>query len=189
MLIETKQGNSVLASESVAPLVLALDIGTSSVRAALYDAEAREVEGFEARVERGLTVTAEGGSELEFEKGVRDVYAAIDALFLRQPVPPHPIVAVGISAFWHSLIGADGEMRAVTPVYGWADTRAASEAAELRKLPGSEAFYQRTGARFHPSYWPAKILWLKKTYPEKFESVRYWLSFSNLLLPRFFGST
>ncbi len=188
MLTEEKRRNRVLASESVGPLVLALDIGTSSVRAALYDAEAREVEGFEARVERGLTVTAEGGSELEFEKGIRDVYAAIDALFLRQPVPPHPIVAVGISAFWHSLIGADSEMRAVTPVYGWADTRAASEAAELRQLPDSEVFYQRTGARFHPSYWPAKILWLKKTYPEKTESVRYWLSFSDLLLHRFCGS-
>jgi len=47
--------------------------------------------------------------------------------------------------------------------------------------------HARTGARFHPSYWPAKLLWLKEERPAIFEQATGWLSVSDYLFLRLFG--
>ncbi|MCA1555871.1 MAG: gluconate kinase, partial [Acidobacteria bacterium] len=48
-----------------APFVLALDIGTSSGRAGLFDAGGHEVETTQARVEWSFETTREGGAEID----------------------------------------------------------------------------------------------------------------------------
>ncbi|HEX8749342.1 MAG TPA: gluconokinase, partial [Pyrinomonadaceae bacterium] len=73
------------------------------------------------------------------------------------------------------------------PVLGWADTRAVREAEELRRSFDERSIHARTGARFHPSYWPAKLLWLKRTRPEIYLAATRWMSFSDFLWLRLFG--
>lgn len=168
--------------EGEPPFVLAVDVGSSSVRAAFYDAQAREIEGTQARLERSLDTTAGGGAEADADAFVAEVVTVIDAALVRAPrVLASEVKAVVVSCFWHSLVGTDAEGRAVTPLFGWADTRAAREAEELRRLLDERAAHARTGCPFHPSYWPAKLLWLQREQPEAVRAVQRWMSFGEFL--------
>lgn len=168
---------------------LALDVGTSSVRAALYDAEGNEVEGTAARVNRNPKTTARGGAELDANDAVAHVAQTIDECLERSSQIVSRIELAALSCFWHSLLGVDEAGRAVTPVYTWADTRAARAAAELSERFDERETHNRTGCRFHPSYWPAKLLWLREEQPEVYSRVRRWMSFAEFLTLLLFGET
>ena len=58
--------------------ILALDVGTSSIRAIGYDALGRPLPGADARVTCEPTATADGGSELDPEELVTATASAID---------------------------------------------------------------------------------------------------------------
>jgi gluconokinase len=170
-----------------APLILALDVGTSSVRAALYDETGSELAGTQARTASALATTLEGGAELDAEEAVEWVARTVDAMLALVAHQSLRIETVAVSCFWHSLVGIDAYGRALTPVLGWADTRAALEAESLRRRFDERKIHARTGAPFHPSYWPAKLLWLSRTRTELYNSVSRWLSFGEFLSLKLFG--
>lgn len=165
--------------------VMALDVGTSGVRAALYDGGGREVPGTVARLTRSLSTTADGGAELDADEAVAQVVRTIDGLCARAGaltgIETSRVALIGVSCFWHSLVGVDDEGRAVTPVLGWADTRAGRAAEELRLELDERATHRRTGCRFHPSYWPAKLRWLRAERNDLYRGARRWMSFADYL--------
>jgi gluconokinase len=179
------------SSETRTPLVLALDIGTSSVRAAVFDASAREIENTMSRIERTLCTTQDGGAEINADEAAAQVAQAIDNTLARFDAANlnAEIEIVATSCFWHSLVGVDGEGRAATPVYGWADTRAVNAAEELKRRFDERATHARTGCRFHSSYWPAKLLWLSAEQSDVYKTVARWMSFGEYVALRFFGET
>jgi len=170
------------------PFLLAVDVGTSSVRVALYDGRGREVEGTRASAERRFCTTADGGAEREAEASVEEVARVVDASLARLPrrLAAH-VEALALTCFWHSLVGVDASGRAVTPVYGWADTRAARCAERLRVEVDERETHARTGCRLHASYWPAKLLWLQTERASSWREAARWLSFSDLLTLRLCG--
>ncbi|HET7093575.1 MAG TPA: FGGY-family carbohydrate kinase, partial [Thermomicrobiales bacterium] len=86
---------------------------------------------------------------------------------------------VGMTSFWHSLLGLDAAGRPATPVLSWADSRSADDAAALRATHDAAAILERTGCRLHSSYWPAKLRWLARTRPQSFARVAHWVSFAD----------
>lgn len=185
---DQQAASEVSPRQAEPPLVLALDAGTSSVRAALYDRHAREVGGTRVRAAGFFRTTAGGGAEADAEEALALVARVIDEAAARAGQELLSRVgAVAVACFWHSLVGTDAAGEAVTPLLGWADTRAASQAASLRRLLDERAWHARTGCRFHASYWPAKLLWLRETRPAPARSARRWLSFGEFLSSRFAG--
>jgi gluconokinase len=170
-----------------APFVLTLDAGTSSGRAALFDAEGREVAGTHARVEWSFNTTRAGGAEIDADWLLEQTARVVDETLARVALSKLPVEAWAVSCFWHSLVGVDAGGRALTPLYGWADTRAAREVAELRRRFDERAAHARTGCRFHASYWPAKLLWLRRERPEAWRDAARWLSFGEFLTLRWCG--
>ncbi len=169
------------------PFALALDIGTSSVRAALYDAQGDEIPETSVQHARTISTTSDGGAELDAVEALEQVESLIDAALARSAHLAGRVELVALSCFWHSLVGVAQDGRAATPVYTWADTRAAPVIEELQRLFDERETHARTGCRFHPGYWPAKLLWLRKERAEVFRRAARWLSFSDLLMQRFFG--
>jgi gluconokinase len=169
--------------------VLALDIGTSSVRGALYDEQGQEIEGTQARITRSLATTSDGGAELEANEAIDQTARAIDAVLARSLQLEVRIETVAVTCFWHSLVGVNHEGRALTPILGWADTRSARYAEELRQRLDERETHARTGCRLHPSYWPARFCWLREEEPDIYESVRRWMTFGELLSSAFFDET
>src|SRR6185369_2930776 len=165
--------------------LLSIDVGTSGVRAALFDERDASVPGAQTRNHRVFT-TLSDFAELDADQIVTDVIAAIDELLADFS---GSIDLIAISAFWHSLIGIDAAGLPTTPLLTWADTRAARFAKTLRENFDERELHARTGCRFHPSYWPAKLQWLKSKRREKFLNTRYWLGFAEYLCLRLFGET
>ena len=163
------------------PLVLSIDVGTSGVRAALFDERGNHF--FAAQRHRNVVSDF---AELNAEALVEEVTKTIDELLTHST---EQIELIAISAFWHSLIGIDSAGRAITPVLTWADTRAAEIANDFRSRFDEHQIHSRTGCRFHPSYWPAKLEWLKHEHPAKYHNTHRWLGFAEYLCLRLFGET
>ncbi len=168
--------------------VLALDIGTSGVRASLFDERANEIDGATVRLQSRRS----DGDDLaltDADACFELVAETIDALFDQAFQTAAHVDLVAIACFWHSLVGVDAQGSATTPVFTWADTRAAAAAKELRTSLDELAIHARTGCRFHPSYWPAKLISLRNDQPQTFDRTSHWLSFADYLVLRLFGET
>jgi gluconokinase len=168
------------------PLILALDIGTSSVRAALYDYDGNVVPKTFVKNERTLTSTDDGGAEIDADEAFAQVVRAIDDVLKKAKGVKGEIEYVAASSFWHSLVGVDKEGAPTTKVFGWAEMRPAKYVPRLRKEFKEGAIHRWNGARFHSSFWPAKLLWLQKDFPKVFKKTYKWLSFSDLVALKLF---
>jgi gluconokinase len=140
--------------------VLALDIGSSSVRAQRFDEHA-EPAG-ELRQKHYETADA-----TEVARLVRDVLGGAEP--------------DGTSCFAHSLVAVDRSWKPLTPILGWRDARSAGAAEWLRRRLDREAVHARTGGYLHPSFWPAKLAWLAQAEPEAFRRAAHFVSFSDFV--------
>jgi gluconokinase len=169
------------------PYILALDVGTSSARALLFDASGNPLPNVLAQRRYHLTISNEGEVSVDPDTLVTVVEQTIDeVLEMAGPWATH-IGAVALDTFWHGLMGVDADNRPLTPLILWEDTRAHDAAVELRKRLDEAAIHARTGARFHASYWPAKLRWLTIQAPETVSHVAQWLSFGEYLYRHFLG--
>ncbi len=169
--------------------MLSIDVGTSGVRAALFDDRGVETIATKAR-RRSEGARADALSQLgEFDPDalVDEVITTIDELLAS--VHSTPIEFIAISTFWHSLVGVDATGTPTMPLLSWADTRAAQMAKTLRASFDETELHARTGCRFHASYWPAKLLWLRSEWPDRFAATTKWLGFGEYLCLRLFGET
>jgi gluconokinase len=167
-------------------LLLSIDVGTSGVRAALFDDRGREIPGASVRRQRDPASVSDF-AELEADSLIKEVIKVIDELLTYHFHSASQIGWIAISSFWHSLIGVDDKHLPTTPLFTWADTRAATYVNELRSQFHERDIHARTGCRFHPSYWPARLRWLKQEQSEAFSVTRYWLGFAEYLCLRLFG--
>ncbi len=158
--------------------VLALDLGTSSARSALFDGRGQRVTASTKQLTYPLRTAADGQAEVDpavLLRAVRSLLATPGA------------EAVGISCFWHSLLGCDERGTPLTPIFTWADSRCAADAMRLRQRLSEESTHARTGCMLRASFWPAKLAWLKRTQPALFRRVTRWVGPGEWLLWRLSG--
>ncbi|MEW5975020.1 MAG: gluconokinase [Acidobacteriota bacterium] len=168
--------------------VLSIDVGSSSVRAIVYDAEANPVKGLAAHRSYEFNTTADGGVEVDASFLTNLVFECLDQVAARLKDRGIRPAGVAISTFWHNLLGIDAGHHPVTPIYSWADTRSLLAAQELKERLDERQVHSRTGCVFHTSYLPAKILWLQKSRPELVSRVVRWVSVGEFLETRLFGA-
>lgn len=166
--------------------VLALDIGTSSARASLYDMQGQPVPSRFTHTTYSPRVSADGGAEFDPRWLLAVVSDAIDRL-LAEPAPG-PILAVAIGSFWHSLMGLGADHQPLTPVFAWLDARSRSVLPDLRERLDERAVHARTGCVLHWTYWPAKLMWLQGRDADGFDNVKHWVGFGDYLLHTLTGS-
>jgi gluconokinase len=180
---------TVSPKRAIGPLILALDVGTSSVRAEPYDARGRLIRDQGAQLPCPVRTTADGGVEMDPDELFEQTARVLDEALARAPDLPGPIAAVATTTFWHSVLGVGADGRATTPLYLWADSRSREAMAELRGRLDERAVHARTGCVLHWSYWPAKLVWLSRADPVRFRRTRTWMSFGEYFQRRVFGRT
>jgi gluconokinase len=153
--------------------VLALDIGTSSVRAHRFDEDAAE-DGEPAR--------RDYAGEQDPDRVVEWTREAIE-----EAGGAGGVDAVGASCFGHSLLALDRAGRPLTPILSWRDTRSGDAADWLSRRLDGAAVHARTGCQLHTSYWPAKLAWLAQTEPHAFRGAHRFVSFCDYLYERVLG--
>ncbi len=168
---------AIVSPEHVAPpVILALDIGTSSVRALLFDRLGHAVRGLVARRSVELHTTVEGAAVVDPDVLLKRVWSCIDELLDRADAVKETIAGVAVCTFVSNVVGVNQRGRAVTPLITYADTRSRDAVDKLRRQLDEEAVHQRTGCLFHTSYLPAQFRWLADARPQLFSRVVRWLS-------------
>jgi gluconokinase len=165
--------------------ILALDVGSSSVRALGYDERGRVLPSTAARRSYQPAYGRDGSVELDPDllvASARDVLAEARAAV-------GPTDALAISCFWHTLLPLDSSGRPLTPVLLWQDRRSARQADELRARLDAEAVHRRTGCMLHSSYWPAKLAWFRADRPDVLVRAARLVSFGDYLFEHLTGSS
>lgn len=161
-------------------LILALDIGTSSTRTALFDANATRLAGTTAQQGYPLITSADGGAELDPQVLLAAVKGCLAetmrAYRADERLQGQAIAGIGVSCFWHSLIGCDAKGRPLTNVITWADARCRGDAARLREEHSEAKLHATTGCMVRASFWPAKMAWIRRTQRKLFTRVAQWMS-------------
>jgi len=165
--------------------VLAIDVGSSSVRAGVVDARG-EVAEAAAQRHYALRRDHRGAAEADPDALLRHVVSAIDEAYAELPAG-FEVLGVAMDTFWHSVGGVDAAGRPTTPMYTWGDARSADDARALREELDERAVHARTGCVLHSAYVPAKLRWLARTAPEAFARTARWLSPGELLLAQLCG--
>ena len=161
--------------------VVRLDVGSSSVRALLFDSPARQLPGFGSQVSYEISTTTDGAAEIDPEALASMLIRCLDELHSQVQHSGVKIAAVGFSAFWHSFCGVDKDGKPTIPIQHLLDTRSIDE---VPRVPDA---HQRTGCVPHTSYWPAKLLWLEKNRAPEFHATYRWLSFPEYFFQKVFG--
>lgn len=173
-------------AEAREPLVLALDVGSTATRGAVYDATGRPV-GHRAKREHTFDSAADGTSEIDPDRVRTEVEQVLDELTGADP--DRRIAGVALDTFASSLVGVDAGGAALTPCYTYADGRCAEYVTRLRAQLDEAAVQQRTGTRLHASYTAPRLLWLRETRPDLVARVARWVSLGEYVQQRLLGAT
>lgn len=138
--------------------------------------------------ERTLTATDDGGFEIDADEAFLQTVNAIDDVLQKIPIQVENIEFSAASCFWHSLMGIDKNGNPTTKLYAWAETRPAKYTQNLRDELNESEIHNRTGCRFHSSYWTAKLLWLRSDFPDAFAKTDRWISFSDYIALKLSGN-
>lgn len=157
------------------PLILGIDIGTTAVKAVVYDMEGGE----RYRFARAYPTTRAGAF---VEQDPADWLACLDAAFDgidREGLAP-AVEAVGITSQVNTHVFAEADGSAAFPAITWADTRAGLAAAAL---DGTIAAAERQAWWGAPmgvdaSHMAARMAWMEETHPE------VWAKTMHVLLPK-----
>src|SRR5579863_6968651 len=123
-------------SSTTDAFIVSLDVGSSSVRALLFDSSAHQVEGYGARVPYRMETTPDGGVEIDPEKLADLTIDCLDELHRQVHAHGLKIAAVGGSAFWHSFLGVVEDGRPTLHILQLLDRR---RLAEVGHVPDAHA--------------------------------------------------
>jgi gluconokinase len=161
-------------------LILALDIGTSSCRTAFFDETGGRILESTAQKTYPLWTTSDGGAELDphlLLEAVRQCLAQTLAhAKSTRALRGFKIRGMGVSCFWHSMVGTNANGEPLTKVITWADARCRQDATRLRETFSEKTIHARTGCMLRSSFWPAKLLWLRRTQAALFRRIKRWMS-------------
>jgi xylulokinase len=153
-------------------VLLAIDLGTESVRACLVAPEGRIVD----RARRGIALSTPqaGWAEQDPEEWWAAAAAVVRELMERSR--PRDVAAVGVCGQMHGPvpIGADGAL-VPGPVQLWCDKRAAAQAQALARRRDVAALIRLAGNPPTPAWLGFKIAWEKRCQPDRYTAARVYL--------------
>ena len=167
--------------------MVGLDLGSSSVRALLFNGNFSQYEGLGFQKKYEIITTSEGAVELDPNVVFDATCECLDSLHEQMAQRGLKPAGIGISTFWHSFLGICKDNKPTTRIIHLFDTRSAKQVEQLTQTFDRAWVHAITGCVPHTSYWPAKLLWLRQNQPDQFERTTRWLSPGEYFLLRVAG--
>lgn len=150
--------------------VIALDVGTSSARAVLYDAQGAAL--YVSSREYHSVYPYPLHVEQDPETWTKAAVAVLgDAAAHMRAKGVHP-AGVAVTSQRSSLIPLDAEGKPLHNAIMWQDKRNIEECRELINTVGLERLYRKTGLRVNPLFILPKLRWMRAREPELFAKAR-----------------
>ena len=160
-------------------VLIGLDVGTTAVKAVAFDTDATAWRHSSQREYPLL----EPHPRYQVQPP-KELLEAVDAALAEcvKACGDRPVEVVGLSSAMHGLVGLDADLRPVTDILTWADTRAHEEARELRAEGRGQELLKLTGTPVHPMSPLTKLRWFSRNDPEVMARVHRWIGLKDLLL-------
>lgn len=143
--------------------ILAIDIGTGSTKALAVDRAGDEI--FSAQESYPTHHPKQDYSEQNPE----EIFQAVKKVIQKCPADVKAnLSAISFSSAMHSMLVADEQGVALTPLIIWSDLRSTQESKLLRNSSEAQELSVRTGTPVHPMSLLCKILWMRKNSPQFF---------------------
>ena len=146
------------------PLLLGIDVGTSSVKAALVDP--RGIVHAVGQAEYPLHHLRPAWVEQDPEDWWRGTCQAVREALAKVPHGAQRVLGLAISCQAPTLLALDRSGRPLRPAMIWMDRRAEAEIVRLAEQMGADQIYRVTGNRPDAFYVAARLLWLRDHEPE-----------------------
>src|SRR5215210_6277435 len=166
-------------------VIIGLDVGTTAVKVAAFG-----VSGAQRELAKGLREyrldQPQAGCEVH---DPARVLSSIDSALAEcvAGLGEAEVVAISISTAMHGLLGLDAQYRPLTPLVTWADSRARSEARQLRQQGLARELLHRSGTPVHPMSPLVKLIWFSRHEPELAGQVRWWAGLKDYVLHHLTG--
>jgi gluconokinase len=159
--------------------VIGLDIGTTSVKACVFDLNGKLIS--EAEGMNTFHYPQQGWVEQDPIEIERSAVSAIREAIAKAAIGKDELISLGFSAAMHSLVCVNEEGRPISPALIWADGRSYSQAEKMEESLVNRA-YSKTGTPIHPMTPFLKLLWMKETNYEPYQQAAFFMSIKEYLL-------
>ncbi len=165
--------------------LLGLDIGTSRIKALLYDAATGRTV---ASSERPTPTSSPqpGWADFPAEAVWQAAAGAVHELVTAGPGLAG-VRAVAVSSLAESGVPLDGSGRPLAPFMAWFDPRSKPQAERWAERLGLERIYRVSGQRMQYTLGVNKWLWWRDAEPERAAAARHWLSMGDWMIYRLSG--
>ena len=168
-------------------LILAIDVGTSGVRAMLFDATgavlAKSYEEFSSIFPSPSWV------EQEAQTWWTTTCAVISRVIKAGPYPPADIAGVSVTNQRETVVPIDEDGRPIRRAIVWQDRRTVPECDLIRQTVPVQEIYNIAGLTIDPYFTAPKILWIKRHEPDVFSATHKFLLVHDFVIFRLTGRT
>jgi xylulokinase len=152
--------------------LLGLDIGSSSIKAALVEANTGKIAGtaFSPSSEMEIISVKPGFAEQDPERWWQELLNAVNKLRQQLAYKPDEIIAIGISYQMHGLVCVDKNLKPLRSSIIWCDSRAVAYGDKAFEALGGEfclQHYLNSPGNFTLS----KLKWVKENEPKIYEQI------------------
>jgi sugar (pentulose or hexulose) kinase len=148
-------------------LIIAIDLGTSNLKGAVFDLSGAEL-AFDT-VEYSLYTPSNSIVENDINLYWDNILLILKRLSKKLGEKIKNVAAISTSSQAETIVPVDKNMRPLRNAIVWIDTRSIAEANEIASNFDTEKMFTKTGYPEVDPSWPAtRILWMKKNEPEIF---------------------
>ena len=147
--------------------LIGIDLGTSSVKCGVLDAETLTMIGTSSReyaLDYPQAAYVEQSPDAWFDKTIEALAELIQKTGIRD------IAGIGFSGQMHGTVLLDNRGQIVHPAIIWADSRSSAVLDELMDTVGVDAYITTTGTRPAAGFMGGTLLWLKRHRPDLLEA-------------------
>lgn len=149
-------------------LLMGIDIGTQSTRAAILDLDGRLVSG--ASTAQVMQTPRPGWAEQDPQVWWETTITNIRQAIAQAGVASEEILSIGVSGQMHGTVPVDGQGELLSHgVQLWCDKRSAALVDEFKKQPGASEATRIAGSPPVANWFGFKIKWLQVYQPEVYQ--------------------
>ncbi len=168
--------------------LLGLDLGSSSVKACLVDADTNTAvaSAFFPETEMAIDSPQPGFAEQQPDLWWHNTTQAIRAVLAAAGASPADVTAIGISYQMHGLVVTDAQLNVLRPAIIWCDSRAVPYGQRAFEALGADRVLRHL-LNSPGNFTAAKLAWVKENQPDVYANVAHFMLPGDYLAARLTG--
>lgn len=166
--------------------LLGIDIGTSSCKTGVFDAEGKLIAAADAAY--SVQYPQPGWAQQRPEDWWQAVIDCLKRLFSSGTVKAADIAGIGVDGQSWAMVPMDKQGEALMPSPIWTDCRSKQECEEMVECIGHEALFSCSGNPVMPGYTLPKALWYKHHEPDLYRQTEKILGSNGYIVYRLTGA-